>query len=509
MTIRITPTLIVIFIVIFFCSADFRMLREYISMKNYTTGSYKNMWRVYIDSTLHSLLPKLKMTKLNCIHTLFQLYTRSNQFYKIARQSIFEKISISDNFNDYKIDLINKGKYLVKTIIGRIMCCHIQQSYFFQHFKWELVVDVRFHINATVLCLDLSMYRREWWYHLKSKSDAERLIIKYYRMKAHQQSAVLLGRRNTITFLSADNKLYVHSYTYNFIKQKFDIAFSMIDSIILHRFKFIIIGRGQRLYLNANIYFTLLCSQTEMRSYLITMSKLYPIAVRLLKQKREVYKVNLYDGPDTTSKRFQSYQPEKFIKMSTFQCYIEMHVKSFGVFILAFRVPIADVVSLKNDTKVDKHYLITKHVLLSQDMCKDLNYCIFNVSAPLHGSYLNVSLVSMNFVGPTTECLFGGLSYYGYDSVYKKTLCDLYKRTVHTESIEKVPMDIVTPGFSCLIVIYGYHPHNVGMEFLLNVSVTPCKGLFPCDGGKTKLLCFHLNIRDSNFYCFTILANLK
>ena len=61
-------------------------------------------------------------------------------------------------------------------------------------------------------------------------------------------------------------------------------------------------------------------------------------------------------------------------------------------------------------------------------------------------------------------------------------LCNCYTKVPKQQSFDRVPMDFVTSGSSVWIIVFGYHPYNKGMKLELQVSVTPCRGIFPCEG---------------------------
>ena len=225
------------------------------------------------------------------------------------------------------------------------------------------------------------------------------------------------------------------------------------------------------------------------------MNKLYKIALKFSENNDPVLKMNIYDGPDSSTQliKFKG----NYIAMSTFQCYLELQAILDGNFYLCSRfkeLKFNAVIFSSENVRSDYIYLeVITPAIITLDKCKKeyVIYCVYSITTDT--MYLNVSMINMTYTGPNIKnCIFGGIAYYQNEyvtpknqSILKemKTMCDTYTRNPRKNSFDKLAMDIVSTESNILIVMYRYHAYYTGMEVTLNISVVPCKGILPCGGG--------------------------
>ena len=449
----------------------------------------------------------------NCLFNTLQMQTNRHTSIRDVLLSLQEK---SNNLNH----LIKKNFiwYLyVKSIIGTIKCClakgfieylskeqkvgktsspdyNLHRSTSDQNdcspfntkfVMWRFDVNSKFKINATVLEVNM-MYEFEGCYGifepLSTNVRSQEALYLYRPSKQknfRSRHWCFTGKRNSFNFVSKDRKFYIAMKFVPSREVKLNALFSVIDSKLVTEFS---INWGYNsvyptiLYIS---YMHLANPIVTIRSYLVIERKHHRVTLQLpdLKSSR----TELFDGPDDKSPMVKS--EEGYIRLSTFQCYLKIYNESSEQFDVKFDV---NVTGTKQDVK--QNVIVYNTTLLSLNMCS-INYiqhCVINVTGT-DGMFLNVSILNMNYGGPNIRnCHFGGVSY--YEKVYnrsepdeRKSFCGRYTRNPQNNSFDIVPMSYVTEGHSLLIVFYGYYPHNKGMEINMEITLTPCKGLYFCD----------------------------
>ena len=415
--------------------------------------------------------------------------------------------------------------YFVKSIIGTIQCCIPFGSHdpvkkeqklkssspspyandcspFNCKFQlWIFNANSKFKINITFLevnmmhefkgdCI-LAWLRYSKKYHIRSQEilfiDKEK--PKRYRGE-YMDGLCFTGKRNTFNFISHKGKLLIGVVIVPTDDIKLKALFTVLDSRLVRSFG---IEYGYR-----NVYPTILLVNTvnltnsigSKMSYLVLKGKFQRVVLRLWHNNAS--RIELFDGPDDKSLSVKS--AEGYTLFSTFQCFVKIYA--------ATSVEFASVIRISGIAQdVFQHVTVHNANLPLQDICimKIVHHCIINVTGT-NNVYLNVSIIDMKYSGPNIRnCQFGGVSY--YEKIYnrsdpeeRKSFCGRYTRNPQNNSFDIVPMSYVTEGHSLLIVFYGYYPHNQGMEINMEITITPCKGLYFCNKGE------YVSFRNKTFH---------
>ena len=302
-------------------------------------------------------------------------------------------------------------------------------------------------------------------------------------------------------FFTTLNNLYFEAFTYPSSEKKLNIIFSVMNDLVKSHILRDVVHEN-RAVLNIkrqSNYILYEQPRSCYRAYNIVMKKIYIIALRFSRNNdySRILLLRVYDGPDslTASIPLKGY----YVGLSTFQCYLEsktLHPLGDG-FENCFLISFAAKVETSKKSFFHIHIKAPKQLTLSQCHNRNVMFCIFNVTT--EKNYINASLKTLNFTGPNIQnCMFGGIAYYQnvyssegngsflYEKNESKTFCDTFSS--QEGSTDKLSMDFVSSESEMLIVIYGYHPHNTGMDVDIMVSAVPCKGVIPCQKGITSII---------------------
>ena len=225
-----------------------------------------------------------------------------------------------------------------------------------------------------------------------------------------------------------------------------------------------------------------------MRTFTVSFNDKLKRVIILLSSQYKLFfkKIELYDGPDDQGLKIKPKNKNVF---STFQCYLKLYAENFTHESQSIRIS-STTQKLSQNIVVDL-YNASYHTLnMSARGHNHLHY-IGNFTC-LNG-FINISLISFNYNGPEIKrCRYGGMFYYEPDvDRYRKDvvrMCSTYRKTPGSKSFDRFPMDFVTSASNVLIMIYSYHPYNEIMEVKIHISVTPCKGVIPCEGELNMLI---------------------
>ena len=454
------------------------ILRIFVYLSQETLFIKYRRWLSYIDNCLHTGLLKLQDREhVKSIKTMFFYLTKLS---RTLRAQIFR------NCSQFPV---------VKRIIGKIHCCYIFKLKLLIKYRWLFNTDLRLHLNATFVEVNIlrikahGAFRGRLSRGATTKYDDELLRIGVDKY-VHYTHLYLAGRRNIFTIVSVENYMFIILKSVTTVGNKLNVFFTIIDSTAVQQFNY----NGYKFTkdhtpthkkswkLDIKEYYTKIKynPENEVQSYYILIKKHLKALVKFI--GIQVENIKLYDGPDGHTSLIHLRRNE--IKLSTFQCFIQVNKASFG------NTTPRVIISSANEKHVQSLKVVNTSVF-TLNMCgrKQVQHCIINVTAI--DKYINLSIVSMIYNGPDIlNCNFGGVSYLEkVDDMFedRKSFCDSYTQHPKKDSFDKVPMDFVSKDFEALIVIYGYYPYNKEMDLKIEISETSCKGIFPCDNGNLFL----------------------
>ena len=393
----------------------------------------------------------------------------------------------------------------ITSIVGSIWCCtlpsHITKvdecSSNSKEIFWTFYTSPKFQINSTFLeanmmheleedCLRswmayFSTWAKYWKIQFVKSQEILFLDTALEKMFMGEVLSALCftGRRNAFYVISPRNKLFIgYLYTPTWLPGLY-FLFSMVDSRKVKEFT--VDWKYRNAYppmlLISSIKLAKGYTEVTILSYLVLRGKLEKVAIILPYHKPSIIK--LFDGPDDQSPSVNS--KEGYILFSTFQCFLKVYNESFAGFISNITM-----ISIKQD--IYKYITVNNTMQLSMNICsqKLVLHCILNITAT-DDMYLNVSIVKMDYLGPNIrKCHFGGVSYYEVynESEERKSFCGVYMQYPSNYSFLPVPMNYVSTGHSVLIVFYGYYPFIDTMEINMEITLTPCKGIYFCGNSK-------------------------
>ena len=216
-------------------------------------------------------------------------------------------------------------------------------------------------------------------------------------------------------------------------------------------------------------------------TYHITVSKLLRIVLQQYDNDTN-YILIFYDGPKDSFSEVK--MRNNYIIFSSFQCYVKLY-QSIPVTQLYPSLTI-NVHSIQQDIM---KYSITNYTKLSlTNFTKKINHIILNISTTK--GYLNLSIQEFSFYGPNIDsCVYGGSAYFQTDDTKFKeiiTLCNNYTHLFKYKFFNKTLMDFITTNPYILVVVYFYKPVSIVSNFSLEVSISSCRGIFPCATGGFK-----------------------
>ena len=410
----------------------------------------------------------------------------------------------------------------IKSVIGIISCCanvvfRLQLAEIRIQRSWVFNTNPELKVNATFMEVNLAKNRADHYEVAESVTSMDRvnlLVDEFLKITASNKDKdfrfsyfihYLMGKRDIFTIISSHQFLEIVLICFPSAMTKLNIFFTTIDTAFIKGFrnKFYerdtnVLAMRQMLDITYYYYQLQFGQNTEMRSFYIIVNKLTKVLLRLiLKNKRQVKELELHDGPSEQSPLVE-FTGRGYSILSTFQAYLKIYANSFDD---ASNLIQCNIVELKG--KFNHYKIIDQTWTFNQSLCALVyTHCIINVTTKHISKHLNVSLTDMTYNGPNImSCYFGGISYFEFqtkldagkywiqedDYVQTKTFCDSYTHKPKNSSFDMVPMDVVTVRNYVLIVIYGPHPYTKGMKVRIRISITPCKGILPCDYSKHTL----------------------
>ena len=448
-----------------------------------------NAWLAYIDSSIYTRLKTL---------TIRDNVQKTLSFY-LHKRSLDLRQMINVNF-------VNTTH--IKRTVGSIICCPFFERVIRIHKVWWFHGTPILHFNVTFTYFNVGTYLKysnleEYVKFVKAspKSLPDWLFSSSY--DKDRPGTHFTGRRNKIEFFTGTNRVYFDVFTFPTSEIKLNIIFSVMNDLVQgQRFPNDLHENRENLYLRLESYFVAYKQPKSCyQAFNIVMKKIYVIGLRFSRNNNysRILLLRVYDGPDysATSIPLKGY----YVGLSSFQCFLALKVLH-GFWDTCFNFnKFAAKIETFEKTYIHIHMSeanAPKQITLNQCDHSNVIYCIFNVT--IETNYINASLQTLNFTGPNIHnCLFGGIAYYQgmyrsegngsfrYEMIEIKTYCDTFTATPKEGSMDKLPIDFVSSESEMLIVIYGYHPYNTGMDVDIMVSVVPCKGVIPCQKGREKI----------------------
>ena len=124
--------------------------------------------------------------------------------------------------------------------------------------------------------------------------------------------------------------------------------------------------------------------------------------------------------------------------------------------------------SVKNKSKISSRHLECAN--------KSIVLCPFNIHVPRH-SYINVSLLSLNYNGPDVGyCKYGGLAIYDYvgNTMKEEFLqCDNWLAMSSNDQFNKV---VISNKWNIFLIFYSYEPYS-DIDIQMIIQPTACQGI--------------------------------
>ena len=446
------------------------------SFTAYTSAiKYKN-WTKYTDGCIYRSLDHLKEndSEGTNIRNMWKILSNNSNILHSLQNRNFSQMGI------------------VKTISGRIDCCSVfsiaESKY---RYEWTFIPHNRLKMNLTFLEVNLPPgfeFDANEYLVIKYSSSNNFLSFKYLN--------IYNGKMNKFTIFSLDSIMYIKLEVYPSLKMKIRLMISVFDNStitdVTYTFR---TENGMKYFLHAFLYHAVFYNEIHLRSYHVVLNKLLKIKLKFNLDYQTQAKIELHDGPDDQVKLIKQIRTQ--VILSSFQCYLNVYAEN--IYNTTSRIYILPV---KQDVLLN--ITLDKPVTFNSNICgqKETQHCIIQFNT--NDMYLNMSIINMTFDGPNAgHCAFGGLTYHGINvkvgsNKFLTSLCGSYTQTPKYNSFDKIPMNYVTTEFYLLLIIYGYHPYNKGMELNIDISFTPCKGIV----WLTKRKCKYIKYLSMYYYYF-------
>ncbi len=319
----------------------------------------------------------------------------------------------------------------------------------------------------------------------------------------------IYGRRSKFYICPNDNNLFMVAQIFASRELKLDMIFSVVDKNVISNFSYESHSVGGPAWIDPTlcharppyrgpwvqrcVYHMIWKQKILANSYHIVVSQYYRVKLSLFGRNISMLgHIRLFDGPDEfsapakmplrywVSKTGNQARVKVNLMLSTFQCYLHvfwpLKDQSFVV------VNIETAQQHVENVLINNTYFFSAQSVMYHTH-KNHQVKVLNVSSSK--SYLNVSLHTITYDGPNTlGCAHGGIIFFKPhkgEHTAQVILCENYTKNPGINSFDKVPMDHVTSTSNLLLVIYNYPPTS--MDVRIQISATPCRGVFACSKG--------------------------
>ena len=375
----------------------------------------------------------------------------------------------------------------VKGIIGTIICCLslMQTNYNYINQTWHFTLHIKLKIKVEVIFMDLGSagtWTKSWRRIHNVRYEGLYLIDKFSSSARHQY--FYYGRRGFFYLVSNKHKIMMIGIVFPTKEQnKLFSRFSIIDASEITLFKYNgyvkAYDKNHCRFQSRMWYYSLTFNNTQALTYHVTVQKTLKIVVKLNCSNTN-YTLIFFDGPKDIFKQIK-VRNNKVI-FSSFQCYIKLYQSPKRI--QPKEMMCICVQSLQQ--KLIKLSVANNNTKLSFDnWIRNRNNLIFNISSTR--GYLNLSVLDFSFYGPNIDrCAYGGFSYVQSDGSKLheiRNICDKYNHSSKNKSFNKTLMEFVATNQFVLLVIYSYAPISFISKFTLEISISSCRGIFPCKTG--------------------------